>query len=553
MREGTGIGRLAGKPWLAPALLVVAIVVWAVVFGFYRSQLGFIGDDWTFITMRMNGGIDAYMAPHNSNIVVLFVAMFRALLEVFGLTHPFGLHVFAMVAYIAVAVALFVYLRRLVGDALSLLSAVVILFLGAGADSLLTIFQACFSISIATGIAALLALERDRWKWDLVACGLLLVSVFTVTLGLAFLAAAGMKLLLSRKAIRRSHVVLVPLVLFIAWYLGWGREDATTTSLDILIDTPGFIFDAFGYSLTVLTGTFKLEGWFGDRLPTVFAVVALGSIILRCWRRRHIPPELLVALAAGIAFWGLSGLSQLPELLGLRNFDMNRYQLPNAVFALMILAGGFAGARPKAGWKFALAAVAVAAIWVNMVTLADVNRSYAVPNSNQARASLTALDLLGPGQVDPSSRVTLFGLGPLTVDAGTYFALKDRLGSGGWDPSEIEDQSGDARVSVDAALRLVRPYVVEKQEARPPGPCRVLEPGAGGETAAVPLIRELYFRSGGKGVLKTGRFTGDEPAGIAYFGGYWVRVVPPGDGIMPPWRINGQSTEPVRVCVAGGG
>ncbi|HMT04303.1 MAG: hypothetical protein KDB48_05075 [Solirubrobacterales bacterium] len=552
MRERTGIGKLAGKSWVAPAILGVALVVWAVVIGSYRSHLGFLGDEWGFITMRLDGGPDAYLEPHNSNIVLLFMLIFRGLFEIFGLTHPFGFHVFAMLVYMTIPVVLFGYLRILVGSALALLAALVVLFLGACTDSLLLIFQFCFSISIAAGIAALLALRRGGRRWDIAACLLLVVSVLTVTLGVPFLVAAAVVLMLAPGTIRRSYVVLIPGLLFLIWYLGWGRGDAVTPTFDTVLATPEFIFDSFAYSLAVLTGTFRVEGWFGDIVPTLLAIAVIVLVVWRVWQQRRFPPELLVGLAAGISFWAMNGLSQDPDLFGLRNYDQNRYQLPSVIFTLMILGGAWAGVKPKAGFKVAFSALAVVAIWVNMANLSETYSKQMRPASDQALASMTALDLLGPEIVDPSTEVTIIPFGDFRISAATYFSLRDRFGPGGWDPSRVEAQPDSARLLVDGAVRMVRPYPVEKVVVRPPGPCRVLEPARDGETAAVPLDQVLYFRSNGKGVLKTGRFAEGEPAGIAYFGDYWVKVSPTDDSIETPWRINARSSEPVRVCPVTG-
>lgn len=551
MTDPTDNERPASRAWLAPVLLGLALVAWAVIIGSYRSHLGFMGDEWGFITMRLDGGADAYLEPHNSNIVLLFMFMFRGLFEVFGLTHPFGFHVFAMVTYMAIPVALFAYLRGQVGDAIALLGALVVLFLGSCTDSLLLIFQFCFSVSIATGIAALVALRAGGRRWDIVACVLLVVSVLTVTMGIPFLLAAAVVLLFARDTVRRSYVVLVPGILFFIWYVGWGRQQGVTPDLDTVLAAPEFVFDSFGYSLAVLTGTFRLEGWLGEIVPTILAVLAVGLVAWRVWRLRRVPPELMVGLVAGLAFWSMNALSQDPDLFGLRNYDQNRYQLPSVVFTLMILCGAFVGAKPKVWQTTALGAVAAIAIAVNMANLVDTYENQVRPASDQAIASMTALDMLGEENVDPSAKITIIAFGDFGIDAATYFGLRDRFGPGGWSASEAEEQPDSARQLIDGAVRRVRPYDVEEVAKRPPGDCRILEPGADGETAAVSLDRELYFRSDGQGVLKTGRFADGEPAGIAYFGDYWVRVVPTEDGLDTPWRINARGTAPVRVCSTG--
>ncbi|MCB0868043.1 MAG: hypothetical protein KDB48_05070 [Solirubrobacterales bacterium] len=526
--------------------LALAVVVWTVVVGHYRSSLGLMADDWLFITSNMDRGAEGFLMPYAEHILILFGLVYRSFLEVFGLSMAAAFNIFAMFMNVVAVVAVFMYLRRLVGDVTALIGALVLLFLGASYDQLLWSFQSCFALSIAAGIGGLILLRREGRFTDLFACLALSASVMALTLGLSFAAAALLAILLADGARRRIHVSLIPLGIFCLWYLGWGTSGEGYVSVENLIHTPVYVLDAFGYSLRVMTGTFRIGGDVGTWIGRGLAVAALLAIGIQVGRRRQLPASLLVGLAAGITFWGLAGLNQV---LPLRTFDQSRYQFPSVVFTLMILGGGFEGVKLAVRFQICMAAVAVAAIWINCLALADGYRDELKPNSDRSLASVISLDLMGPDAVDGSLEVPVDHLNILKMDAASYFAARDRFGSGLWNVPDLMTQDEAVRTGVDQTIRSSLPFPVEEVQARPPGTCHQLIPGADGKTAAVSLTGKLYFASEGRGALMTGRFTDGEPFGIAELPAKWVRVSrPPGDHLHIPWRISAIATRPVTIC-----
>lgn len=524
-------------------LLALALVIWAVVMGSLGFRLGLMGDDWSFITTRLNGGVDDFLAPYAEHILVLYSLLYKSLVKLFGFSYA-PMYLVSLTAYASVVVALFIYIRRLVGDGLALIGAIVMLFLGASYDVLLWSFPMAFSISIFFGVAGLILLRREDRIGDLLACAALSASVLTVTLGTAFIAAAAVAVLISDRSLRRSYIALVPLALFAAWYFTWGVDGRSFMSVENLLGAPLYILDAFGYSLTVLTGLFRIDGD-GTWVSRLLAVAVLTVIGIRAWHRKEVPKALLIGLAGGIAFWGLAGLNQVGPL---RTPDQPRYQLPAAVFTMLIVCGGFAGVKATVKAHVALAIVATAAIWANSLVLAEGYRDALKPKYQSSLASIIALDLLGPEKVTPGARVRVDHLGLDFMDAHAYFQARDRYGQDPRSLSDAEDQPEAIRSQIDYTLATTQPLVIGKAPAKPSGNCTILRTARGEEPRSVPLDRALYIRSTGRGVIKAGRFSDSEELGMIELAPEWIRIAPPDDGVEVPWRITAESSAPVWIC-----
>src|SRR5947209_3483538 len=92
----------------------------------------------------------------------------------------------------------FAYARRRVGEVIAALVTLLLLLFGPGWQGFLWPFQITWLISLASGIGALLALERDGPRSSLVACGLLVISLASSGVGVPFALWALVELALSR-------------------------------------------------------------------------------------------------------------------------------------------------------------------------------------------------------------------------------------------------------------------------------------------------------------------------------------------------------------------
>ena len=113
-----------------------------------------------------------------------------------------------------VAALLFAYTRKRVGDLLALAAAAVVLFLGTAWPDVLWPFQIGFLSSLAAGIGALLALDREDRRGDVIAAVLLGVALASSSLGLPLLAAAALEVLGRPDRRSRWWIVAAPAVLY---------------------------------------------------------------------------------------------------------------------------------------------------------------------------------------------------------------------------------------------------------------------------------------------------------------------------------------------------
>jgi hypothetical protein len=248
MGDGVSAGDRTGA-WLRkapPYLLAVAVVFSG--FAILRLERGttFLFDDWNFLLDRRGMSVGVFLDPHNEHIAILPVAIYKALIAIFGITSDRPFQVAGVLLFLASVVVLYAYLRRRVGDWLALFAAAIVLFLGSAWLDLIWSFQLAFSGSTAAGIGMLLALDRDDQTGDRVVCGLLLVSLCFSSLGLAFAAAALADLALPRRRPRRerAYVPLLPLAFFAVWWLGWGHTAKSQVSLGNVEGTGSWVYDA---------------------------------------------------------------------------------------------------------------------------------------------------------------------------------------------------------------------------------------------------------------------------------------------------------------------
>jgi hypothetical protein len=220
--------RAVGTPVLLGLLAILGCS--GILLLLLQSDLSFTADDWRFLLERRGSNPSVFLDPHNDHIAVIPVAVYKAVLGVFGMSSAVPFQVVATLVFLGSAGALFAYLRLRVGDELALCGTTLILFLGAAWADLLWSFQIGLSGSIVAGILALLALERDETRGDRLACLLLVVSTAFSELGVSFAVAAlvsvwlgprprsgrlyvpfvsfGVYLLSSRRSRRRSHLFL---------------------------------------------------------------------------------------------------------------------------------------------------------------------------------------------------------------------------------------------------------------------------------------------------------------------------------------------------------
>jgi hypothetical protein len=518
-----------------------------------QSHLTFAGDDWRFLLQRRGFNVDVFLDVHNDHIVLAPVAIYKALLAVFGMSSALPFQIVSTLVFLLSAVVLFAYLRERIGDWAALLGCTLILFLGAAWNDLLWSFQIGFSGSIAAGIGALLALDRDDRKGDILACALLVVATSFSELGVPFAIGAFVSIALaSPRRLRRLYVPLVPVVLYGIWYLGWGHKGIHAANFHNLVHSPKFVFDSISQNLASLLGlATPLSGdgavLVGLNWGRIMLVLAIALAIWRLWRTGGPSQGLWTVLAAGGAFWFLSALNAYPFL---RTPTSGRYQYPGAVFVLLIAAELLRGLRLDKRVLTAAGAVTAAAVVSGLVLL---HKGYALDRAaaDRQRAKLAAVEI-GREHTRPDFPID-FGF--LTyVDARTYFSAVDAFGSPAFSESELVGNTESNRVTADQLLSSaeqikLQPATVLAGKARR-GDCESVTGLPGSAPLTLGPGRFVLSAQEAPGTpVRLARFA-DQPSvdlGVLH-PGTPTSMDLPADGSPRRWRLFSTDSGTVRVC-----
>jgi hypothetical protein len=538
------------------ALLVLAgaVACAAGILLILQSHLTFLADDWRFLLQRRGFNTGVFLRPHTDHIVLAPVAIYKTLLAIFGMSSALPFQMVSTFVYLLSATVLFVYLRTRVGDWLALLASCLILFLGAAWFDLLRPFQIVFSGSIAAGIGAFLALDRDDRKGDLLACVLLAVATAFSELGVPFAIGALVSVALGpQPRLRRIYVPLVPVVLYGAWYLGWGHEGIKTANFHNLVHSPRFVFDAVSQNLASLLGLATPLSGDGSSLVglnsgRILLVGAIALVIWRLWRTGRPSRGLWTVLATGGAFWFLTALNAYPVF---RSPTSGRYQYPGAVFVLLIAAELLRGVRLGRRTLIAATVVTIAAVLSGLVFL---QKGYRLSRTagDLERAKLAAVEI-GRGQVRPDFVIAFDFL--TVVDARAYFSAVDDFGSPAFDESELENSPDGDRIAADQML--VSAEQIKLQPLAPgagtvrEGACRTV---TGSPPSATPLALSpgsytLRARPARSTSVQLARFADGPSVNLgALRPGSASFVSLPTDGSTRPWRLFSAGPSEILVC-----
>jgi hypothetical protein len=539
-----------GLPELpAKAILVLLCGVSASAVVALGSRLTFFNDDWYILLLRPGLGADALLEPHNGHLTLLPILAYKGLVAAFGLDAQVPFRLLLAAVTVAAGVAVFVYVRERLGDVPALLAAAAILFLGPAWQDLLWSFQIGLVGSLATGVFALVALERHSRRGDLAACALLVGSICLSNLGVSFVIAAAVMLALQRRR-AAAWVVAVPGIVFACWWLGWGQGDDTGFSAPNVARSPFYVFDAIAAGLASLSGLgntsegFEPFAW--GRLLLALALLGVAALVLRGWR----PPTSALPIAcAAFSFWALLAFN----FVGYRTPEESRYQLVSAAFVLLLVAELARGLRPSRWALVAAAAVALVTIGSNLAAYTDGYRFFR-GEAQVTRADLAALDI-GRERIDPKFRLLqpIAGSVYMTgVFAGPYYRERDDHGSPAYSPAELAAAPPRARAAAD--LVLASGYALRLEPAPRPlaggRDCRGLAArfDAGPREIALPP-RGIALVNGSAPVdLRLRRFASQPAADLGTLTpgrAAYLRI--PIDHADAAWRLRA-SGGPLRVC-----
>jgi hypothetical protein len=548
-------GGAALPAWPILGLLCLASAITMVALG---SRLTFFNDDWFFLLGRPGFTFNSLFAPYNGHLNLIPVLTWKTLVELFGLDSQVPFRIALAALNSALAVLVFVFVRERAGQLLGLVAAALLLFLGPGWEALIFLSPSVLVGSLTTGVAALLVLERDTPRRNLLACGLLVVSILTSNLGLAFVV-AGVVAVAVRRRPSQAWLPAVPALLFCVWYLVKGREaHETDITLGNIARLPGYVLDSISSGLASLAGLTQVGGGDYDPLAWGRPLLALALVATVLWFRRggRPSPFALVIAAAALTFWLLAGADFTPPG---DEPTASRYQLVSAVFLILFAAELFRPVRLSPPALAAIAALALVAIGSNLAVLKD-GYNLLRHQSQISKADLGALDI-ARGHIrsdfvlgeDEAGTPFLAG-----VTAGAYFRERDEHGSPAYSPAQIAAAEPDVRQPADSVLvsayRLRLDRVPGAPRARGPG-CRRLAPGF--EAGPVSTL----LRPGGARISNSG--AGPAKISVRRFAprnlpielgrlaaGYSALLAVPRDRIRLPWHLSAGGSA-IEVCPIG--
>jgi hypothetical protein len=301
---------IAARPWLEPAVLGTAIVLGVLyLIAIAEGRVFFHNDECTYLDVYLQRPPIEWLRPHNEHWTTLSIAAWAVLVNVFGTGSYIPFKVLLLAGHAAAVVALWALIRPY-QPRLALLAAILFLFLGAGHENLLYAIQIQVTAVMALGLWALWAALRDRMA---LATVLLTVGLAFQTTELLFLPAVAV-VLAARGRWRTILWLLVPIAVFLAWYLTWGQEGVWRPLVEsgtfqrvvpwLYTSLADALFDTFGIRVT--------EG-----LSTLIAVGAMvvAIALARGWRP---PPITLGAITGLLAGYTLIGLGRAPGLASSR-------------------------------------------------------------------------------------------------------------------------------------------------------------------------------------------------------------------------------------------
>ena len=552
-RVEAAAGRLEekGAPWLMGVVLAAAGVMYLVL----TWHFTFFQDTWEFLINRRAFTVDSFLQPHNEHLVVFPVAIQQLFLHLFGMTSARPEYVLFAVLLLVTDFLVFVYVRRRLGQWPALFAAVLILGLGPAWELLLWPFEITLLGSALFGLAMLLALERDDRRGDVVASACLLLSFGFSSLGVPFAVAAVVAVLVSPRERRRERglAITIPILLYVAWYIGWGHNAETHLTARNVLASPRFVVEtiAFGVGNLFGLGTSPTTGATEDAWGFVLLVLIVALLIAYKRRRPGIPTAFWPVATAAFVNWFLTAFNQIPG----RDPASSRYQYATCVLLLLMASNLLQGIRIGRRTILIGCAVTALAVGPNLVVLKDGHDFFA-EQTVFTRSDTAAIEI-ARRTVSPQ-----FELGPeisgtgslINIFAGPYLEAVDEYGSPAYTQAELASAPAEGRRAADVVLSqalplstVIRPETYDSGAV--PENC-VAVTGPEQEVRLDPGQTRIEVAPGPEAHVSLRRFaSGEFPVQLAAVPGEATMTLSvPRDESPLPWYLHAEAEQAVRVC-----
>lgn len=419
--------------------------------------LTFFYDEWDIVQAQRQPLATAVFTPHNGHPSMVPVLVYRLLFAVVGLRHYGPYRVVLAVVIGICASMLYLLLCRRLHRGVAVVVAGSVVLMGPAWQDLFWPFQIGYMMSVAGGLAALVALDRPSPPGYVVAATCLSVAVASSGVGLPFLAAAAVELAW-RRSWRLLWVPGIPFGLFLVWYLLEDRSNATT-SFHL-----GAALPYLGRAAATTVGAVLGMGeTYGGVVAAAVAALCLLALVLRPGRCAR-----LAGVVVGVlSFWGLTFITR-----GTETGIQSRYILPGGLLLVLVAAEAVWAAlspvrrpahRPSRASRavegrlrfpvtalgvVAAAGLAALVVWSNSAPLAQ-GRDFLFGVSQFVRAELGAVEL-GGATLPPGMQPDPHLMPQVTV--GPYLSAVRHLGSPADPPGTLMQIPEPYRAAADAVL-----------------------------------------------------------------------------------------------------
>ena len=513
-------------------------------------HLTFFYDEWGFVFTRREGGLHTFLDPHNGHLVLFPVLVYKVLFATVGMRHYFPYQVVTVALHLLCCALLYALVRRRVGPWLALAAVALLLFMGSAWQVLLWPFQIGYLASVAGGLGAFLLLERAAPRRDGFASALLVWSVVSSGVGVAFIVGVAVLLVTQRSPWRRLWVPAVPLLLFAIWYAGWGGGEHTTS--DAVLAAPQYIADAAAGTTAGLAGLDPVS-W-----GAALTIGLIAAVLLRFRGELSFAshPLLFAAMAGALTFWGLAAITRADS----PDPQASRYLYIGAVFMLLVLAETSHGLTVRIGTLATVAVLVAAAVASNLHALRGGERGLRASDAS-VRTALGSVEIAAPVvaqgfQPDPQNAPQ--------VTAGLYLSAVRDLGSPALTQRQLLASSASTRLEADAVL--IRAEALTQHPGAPlyESGCAVLRPGSPGGPMLLLSVapgQSLYLRpepgrSSARSapaqvyVRRLAPAFSPVPLGSVAEGSSATVAFPKDRAPALPWRVRVISSHPLRACVS---
>jgi hypothetical protein len=398
--------------WGGDGLFLIGLASLIAYAGWLGRDLTFFSDEWPIIAFHYNG---RYLIPYDGHLLLIPIAIYRALFVTVGLSTYAPYLVVGLVCYVVFSVMFYVYLRGRTWPLLAAFAALAVVWYSTAQLNVLFPLALNFSLPLAAMAAIWILLDHNRPRLDVVAGVCLAISLANGGVGLVPVAAVAVELLLTRAPLRRWVPFVIPSALWCVWYLKYHTSVSNPNSI-------GGTLRFTGHQIQAAFAGF-VGGW--DAGGYVLAVAAGVVLLLALVRWHTFNARAAGALTAMVAFAALTGYAARHGSLPAVAASTPRYLWVDAFFIVAALVEVI---RPAHLPRIVPVAIAAIVVVVGAVTLVGNLRSYhqqVVQYKHTTRTFMVAVEAI-PDQIN---RQRIMPLSFNIVRAGQYLTAIEHIGS----------------------------------------------------------------------------------------------------------------------------